>query len=179
MCRIARSKARGAGVSVKVLQSDMRTFRLPQQVDLITCEFDALNHVPHKRDLGRVLGSVATALRPGGHFSFDVNNRLAFERIWSNTWFLEKDPVAMVMHGSHKTGADRAATDVEWFVRTGKLWRRYREHIEEVCWSAAEIRSALAKAGFDQIRSWDAAPLFNDALTRPGNRTLWRARKRL
>src|SRR5436190_20478657 len=44
MCRIARSKARGAGVSVKVLQSDMRTFRLPQQVDLITCEFDALNH---------------------------------------------------------------------------------------------------------------------------------------
>jgi SAM-dependent methyltransferase len=177
MCRLTRAKARLAGLPVHVLRADMRDFRLPQAVDLITCEFDALNHLPSKRDLHRVLRSVARALRPGGHFAFDVNNRLAFARIWSNTWFLDKDPVAMAMHGGHKPGTDKAWTDVEVFVRTGKTWKRFREHIEEVCWSAAEIRSALADTGFDRVRAWDAAPLFHDALTRPGNRTFWRARK--
>lgn len=179
MCRIARLKARRAGLPIKIQQSDMRTFTLPQQVDLITCEFDALNHIPRKSDLRRVLKAVSRALCPGGHFAFDVNNREAFERIWSHTWFIEKDPVAMVMHGGHKPGSDRAWTDIEWFVRTGQRWVRHREHVEEVCWSAVEIREALTAAGFERIRAWDATEFFADALTHKGNRTFWLARKRL
>jgi SAM-dependent methyltransferase len=177
MCRITRQKARNAGLEVRVIQEDMRRFRLPHPVDLVTCEFDALNHVPRKRDLPRVLRCAAAALRPGGHFVFDVNNRLAFERVWPLAWFLEKDPVAVVMHGGHKPGTDRAWSDVEWFIRKGRNWTRRHEHIEEVCWSAGEISDSLAAAGFDNIRSWDAAPFFNDRHTRPGYRTFWRARK--
>jgi SAM-dependent methyltransferase len=177
MCRIARGKTQKAGVPVRIIRGDMRDFRLPHTVDLITCEFDALNHVPRKRDLERVTKCVAEALRPHGHFAFDVNNRRAFERVWSNTWFMEKDPVAMIMHGGHTPGTDKAWTDIEWFIRTGKHWRRHHEHVEQVCWSAAEIRHALAQAGFDRVRAWDAAPFFRDALTRPGNRTFWLARR--
>lgn len=177
MCRLTKGKVRRTGLPVTVIQSDMRDFRLPEQVDLVTCEFDALNHVPQKRDLGRVLRSVARALKPGGHFIFDVNNRPAFECIWSTTWFLDKDPVAIVMHGTHKKGTDRAWLDVEFFLRKGKTYQRHQEHVEEVCWSANEIREALKRAGFDQIRTWDAAPFFKDPYTRPGFRTFWRARR--
>jgi SAM-dependent methyltransferase len=177
MCRIAREKTRKTGMSVKVMRADMRDFRLPHAVDLITCECDGMNHIPRKQDLQRVAKSVARALRPGGYFAFDVNNRLAFERIWSRTWFFDKDPIAMVMHGEHEPGTDKAWTDVEWFVREGKSWKRHHERVEEVCWSPQEIRSALSGAGFDRIRSWDAAPFFNDDVTLPGNRTFWRARK--
>ncbi|MEO7651941.1 MAG: class I SAM-dependent methyltransferase [Bryobacteraceae bacterium] len=178
MCRLTREKSRLAQLPIKVLRADMRDFQLPQPVDLIVCEFDALNHVPRKQDLRRVAECVSRALRPGGHFAFDVNNRAAFERIWAKTWFVEKDPVALVMHGGHEPGTDNAWIDVEWFVRDGKSWRRHHEHIEEVCWSAAEIRSELTAAGFGRPRSWDAAPFFDDALTRPGNRTFWLARKK-
>lgn len=177
MCRITRQKAKSAGLKVRVIRADMRDFELPGAVDLITCEFDALNHVPEKRDLHRVLKCVNRALAPGGHFAFDVNNRLAFERVWSKTWFVDKDPVAMVMHGGHMPRSDRAWTDVEWFVRHGKTWTRHREHVEEVCWSATEMRAALQTAGFGKIRSWDAAPFFEDVFTRPGYRTFWLARK--
>ena len=176
MCRITRAKACKAVLPVRVLHADMRAFRLPQRVGLVTCQFDALNHVPRKQDLRRVLACVAGALQPGGHFVFDVNNRLAFEQIWSHTWFLEKDPVAMVMHGGHKRGTDRAWTDVEWFVRSGKCWRRHHEYVEEVCWSATEIRRALGAHGFESIRTWDAAPFFGPGVTQPGFRTFWRAR---
>jgi SAM-dependent methyltransferase len=177
MCRLARRKAAEAGVPVRVLRADMREFSIPEHVDLVTCEFDALNHVPAKRHLHRVLKCVGAALEPRGYFAFDVNNRLAFEHVWTLTWFVDKDPVALVMHGGHRRGTDRAWTDAEWFVRRGRSWTRYREHFEEVCWSASEIRGALAKAGFDKARSWDAAQFFNDALTRPGYRTFWLARK--
>ena len=50
MCRLARAKVRRTGANVTIIPGDMRTFRLPQPVDLITCEFDALNHVPRKSE---------------------------------------------------------------------------------------------------------------------------------
>ncbi|MBI4892924.1 MAG: class I SAM-dependent methyltransferase [Acidobacteria bacterium] len=177
MCRITREKARAALLPVKVIRADMRAFRLPRQVDLITCEFDAINHVPRKSDLARVLKCAALALRPGGHFVFDTNNRLAFETVWNNTWFIDKDPVAMVMRSTHKPGTDKAACEVEFFIREGQIWRRRHEHVEEVCWTMDEIRQALAKAGFGEVQTWDAAPFFDDQLTQPGARTFWRARR--
>ncbi|MBL8179726.1 MAG: class I SAM-dependent methyltransferase [Bryobacterales bacterium] len=178
MVRIARRKVRAAGLPVRVLRADMRDFRLPQPVDLITCEFDALNHVPTKGDLRKVLRCAARALRPGGYFTFDVNNLAAFEHIWSKTWFIDRDPVAIVMRGNHRRGSSRASIDVEWFIRKGKVWTRHHEHIEEVCWTPAEIRQAFTAAGFDHVRCWDAAPFFNDGMTSPGCRTFWRARKK-
>jgi SAM-dependent methyltransferase len=50
---------------------------------------DVLNHVPEKADLALVAKAVCRALRPGGYFYFDVNNRLAFEKLWPGTmWYM-------------------------------------------------------------------------------------------
>jgi SAM-dependent methyltransferase len=179
MCRLAREKARRARLPLCVLKADMRAFRLPEPVGLVSCEFDALNHVPRKADLALVAKAVARALRPGGYFYFDVNNRLAFEKVWPLTWWIEKPGVAMVMHGGYDRPRDRAWSDVELFIRDGSCWRRRHEHVEEVCWTSAEIRRALREAGFGQVRAWDAAPFFkNDPVIRPGYRTFYLARKR-
>jgi len=177
MCRQARAKARKTGLPLKVIQADMRDFRLPHTVDLVTCEFDALNHLPRTRDLQRVLRAVFGALSPGGHFVFDVNNLYAFEHIWNRTWVIDKDPVMMIMRSSHKPGTRKATAEVDWFIRQGKVWKRHQERVNEVCWDAQEMKDALTGAGFDKIRCWDAARFFNDALTLPGCRTFWRARK--
>ncbi len=178
MCRLARRKAREAGVPLQVLHADMRSFRLPEPVDLVTCEYDALNHVPRKGDLDRVAKAVARALKPGGHFFFDVNNRIAFERVWPLTWWVEKPDLALVMHGGHVKGKDKAWCDVELFVRRGRYWKRHKEHVEQVCWNPAEIRRALRAAGLDRIRAWDASPFVTgEVLIRPGHRTFYLARK--
>jgi len=178
MCRLAREKARRARLPVRVLRADMRSFRLPEAVDLITCEFDALNHIPHKADLRKVATAVGRALRPCGHFFFDVNNSPGFERFWSGTAWFEKPGVAVVMRNGHNRQADRAWSDVEWFIRDGNCWRRHHERVEEVCWSSSEIRRALRAAGFDGVRAWDCTPFFeSNPLVRPGCRTVYLARK--
>ena len=162
MCRFVRAKARRARLPVRVIRADMRSFKLSEPVDLITCEFDALNHIPRRADLTRVAKSVQRALRPGGHFLFDVNNSLGFERYWTGTVWLEKRGVVMVMRNGHNRQASQAWCDIDLFIREGSCWKRRHERVEEVCWDSDEIHRVFKQAGFDQIRAWDAAPFFKD-----------------
>jgi SAM-dependent methyltransferase len=178
MIRIARDKAAKARLNVPFTRADMRKFKLPQPVDLITCEFDALNHVPNKSDLKLVAQSVAKVLRPGGYFYFDVNNLPAFENVWPLTRLLEQPGVAAVFHGGYIRSEQRAWTDVDWFIKEGRLWRRHCEHVEEVCWTRKEVRATLQEAGIKIVGTFDAALFFqNDHLTRPGYRTFYLARR--
>lgn len=179
MCHLTRAKARRSSLPVRVLRADMREFRLPHPVDLVTCEFDALNHLPQKRDLTRVAMTVARALKPGGYFFFDVNNRAGFRRYWSHTRWMQHRRAVMVMRAGQDSSHDRAWCDVEWFIREGALWRHRHERVEEVCWNSPEIRRALATAGFYQVRTWDAAPFFKDnSLIAAGCRTVYLALKK-
>jgi SAM-dependent methyltransferase len=178
MCRLAREKAARARLPVRVLRADIRSFRLPEPVDLVTCEADALNHLPRRADLRKVAKAVVHALRPGGHFYFDVNTALGFERYWSGNVWLEKPGLVAVMRNAHNAKAGRAWSDVEWFIRDGDCWQRRRERVEEVCWNTAEIDRVLEQAGFDLLRQWDAAPFFKgNPLIVPGCRTIYLARK--
>ncbi|MGO9269658.1 MAG: class I SAM-dependent methyltransferase [Terriglobia bacterium] len=180
MCRLARTKAHRARANVTIIPSDMRTFRLPEPVDLITCEFDALNHVPRKSDLARVAGAVARALRPGGYFYFDVNNRLAFQKIWPGTAWFEKPGVVMMLRGAYDKRRNKGSTDVEWFIRRNGCWRRFREHIEQVAWTRAEVLQTLRAAGFHRIRALDATHFFrSDPRIRPGCRTFYVAQRQV
>jgi SAM-dependent methyltransferase len=180
MCRRAREKARRARVVLQVLQADMRTFHLPEWVDLVLCEGDALNHLDTKGELAQVAKCIAQALRPGGWFYFDVNNRAGFRSYWKNTWWNEKPGLVMISRNGNDASNDRAWCDIEWFIHSGRgNWRRRQEHVEEVCWSAQEIRTTFKNKGFDQVRAWDASPYFNQPLITPGCRTLYLARKAL
>jgi SAM-dependent methyltransferase len=178
MCRAARDKARIAGARMKVIRADMRDFRLPEPVDLVTCECDAVNHIACKTDLAAVASSVARCLRPGGYFYFDVNHRRGFQRYWNATSYFEQDGVVLVMRNGNDAGHDRAWSDVEWFVREGSLWRRHSERVEEVCWSPDEIRQTLTHSGFSSLRSWDALRFFRgNLLMGRGCRAVCLARK--
>jgi len=178
MCRLAREKARRIGVELQVLKADMRKFQLKEPVDLVLCEGDAINHLDSKAELTRVAKSVAAALKPGGWFYFDANNRAGFSSYWKDTWWIEKPGMVLVMRNGNDARHDRAWCDLEFFIRSGRdRWQRRRERVEEVCWSPREIRTLFKNEGFDRLHAWDASPYFKNPLITPGCRTLYLARK--
>lgn len=70
MLREARRNCRGANVCF--LQQDIRCLALPSPVDLITANFDTLNHLRTPTGLRVAFRRIAANLRPAGHFYFDI-----------------------------------------------------------------------------------------------------------
>jgi SAM-dependent methyltransferase len=69
MLRIAASNCRDT--NVMLLRQDIRELRLPRRVDLVTANFDTLNHLVNDGELPALFRRVYDQLRPGGHFIFD------------------------------------------------------------------------------------------------------------
>ncbi len=183
MLKVARAKFAKAGVCVETIHADMRNFRLPEPVDVITCEFDAINHVKHKRDLEAVARAVARALRPGGKFFFDANTLRAFQKLWVMNWIQQGQGFFMAARGGYDARRDKGWTEFNWFVPDAtaakRLLRHYVEHYEEVAWSKGEIRRSLSKAGLRVRGCWDKVQFAGGApWAIPGCRYFWLAEKR-
>ena len=154
-CRIVRKKAREEGLRVRVIEADMRSFELPEPVELVTCEFAALNHVPRQSDLSRVLRSVWQALKPGGHFLFDINTLKCLQDQMGGTHWFEAPDFKLVMQGEADIGRRKARLTFDWFLPKGRLWQHRRERVDNIHWTDEDIRTALRTAGFGRIKVWD------------------------
>ena len=72
---LAQAVAKNHQNSGRLLLQDMRELRLPETVDLLTCQFEALNYLLTDEDLRTAFAAFATALAPGGVALFDVAAR--------------------------------------------------------------------------------------------------------
>lgn len=159
MCKLARLKAQKAKTPVQVLRADMREFELPEKVDIVVCEYDAINHVPVKSDLRRVVRAVNRALVPGGYFFFDVNTKSIFEQRWPAPYYGEQRDVSMVIRGGYDAQTDKGWLVADFFIREGRRWRKSKDRIDQVCWSDDEIRESLQEGGFENIQAVDMRDL--------------------
>lgn len=70
MLAIARQQCRSCKVGFML--QDLRDLSLPYRFDLVTANFDTLNHLRNPKDVRRVLQTVLRLLRPNGHLLFDL-----------------------------------------------------------------------------------------------------------
>ena len=145
MLRIAARNCRG--VSVCLLRQDIRALRLPQPVDLITCNFDTLNHLVQDGDLAASFRSVHANLNAGGHFIFDMLLQCG-------------SPRKVHRYGVRYQTAQRQVTQhIRWdpasrrvsilvSIRSRSTPRRILEAHRERAYSPAEIGNALLDTGF-------------------------------
>ena len=72
MLALARQKASDAGVELELREGDMRELALGEPTDLVICPFRAMLHLPTHDARVEVMRRVATALVPGGRFSWNA-----------------------------------------------------------------------------------------------------------
>jgi ubiquinone/menaquinone biosynthesis C-methylase UbiE len=62
MLRVARRRLPG----VRLILGDMRSFRLAESFDVVTCLYSAIGHLDSERDLATTFANFARHLKPGG-----------------------------------------------------------------------------------------------------------------
>jgi SAM-dependent methyltransferase len=74
MLALCRERAAAAGVAdrIKLIESDMRAFRLPAPAALVAIPFHTIGHAVTREDKAAVLRQAHAQLRPGGRFVFDT-----------------------------------------------------------------------------------------------------------
>jgi SAM-dependent methyltransferase len=155
-CDRLRAKVKKTGADVHVIRADMRTFRLPEVMDIVTCQFDSLNHLPTKDNLHDVFSCVHRSLRNGGQFLFDVYMADAHRSYWP---YLRQTAAGAGWRTSfiglpydkvRKCGRIRVTS----FEFRESHWLRQEETINEISWTDTQLQTALKHAGMNLVHSW-------------------------
>ena len=147
----ARDKVQGMEHAPVFLQGNMADFRLPEQVDLLTCMLDSFNYMATPDQGQSAIRSFARAVRPGGLLIFDVRPP---EQLWAfdgQIFMDETEDVACIWRTEFDQQANQCFYGMDIFVRQGDLWRREQEEHVEYAYDLDWLRTELQKAGFQDV----------------------------
>jgi SAM-dependent methyltransferase len=143
MLRVARRKP----ARVRWVRQDLERLRLHVQAEVVTCHFDALNHVLEADGLRRVFVNVARILRPGGLFQFDLNTRFMLQWLSTSEKLFRLGPHAFTAYNEFDAATGIATFHQLWFVKQGRLFRKVEVSVRERAFDDAEVRRMLREAG--------------------------------
>ncbi len=170
----ARSKAAEVDLPLLLSQQDMRSFTLPERVDLVTCTFDSLNYMLTVEDLQRTFARVAAYLKPDGLFIADMNTIWALSEIWDNhTYWEETEDLSVVMQSQYQPGEHLVTVKLVAFVRRDGLYERLEETHQERAYSERTVAAALRRAGLAEVERYECFTFHPPVLRSP--RILWLA----
>jgi SAM-dependent methyltransferase len=156
MCARARDLAAAGGVSLTVVEADMRDFSLPRRFDLAITMLNSLCHLVTLDDLLRHLTSVARHLTGGGLYIAELAHPadyFAAERRTSSEWSTEVETGTVTVRwggGTDQidpvTQITREHVSVTYRKRSGPV-RTVTDVVPNRFWTATELMAAIRLAG--------------------------------
>lgn len=138
--------------------ADMTDFEAGGDFDIVTCNYDSLNHLLSERQVERAFQNAYRGLATGGMFCFDVNTIVGLER-WNYQDLHHNEHSVMLRHGVYDERTHQAILVIDGFaVRADGLYSRFQESIREAAYSLVRLQELLREAGFVQ-----AEPIGNSA----------------
>ena len=141
MLAAARSSCRSCRVGF--MQQDLRSLQLPWRFDLVTANFDTLNHLRDPAELRCALHAIAALLRPGGHLVFDLLTPAAARCLGPRRARLLRLAQGRVWQ---RVSVARGAREIVTRVRIERRWLPDAQHAERL-YRAAEVGAWLREAG--------------------------------
>lgn len=174
----AQSKVRDTGLHVILSQQDMRSFTLPQPVDLVTCLYDSLNYLLTLDDLLAAFGRVSATMLPGGLFLFDMNTEHTLREVWdNNVFYVNDDDLSIILRSTYDEATRESHVQVIGFIKVGEKYERFEEWHTEVAYSEAEVEWTLREQGLEAEAKYECFT-FDPPLGEASKRIMWVARKR-
>lgn len=159
MLDVAKSRCDGARVTC--LAQSFTGLDLPEEVDLLTCNFDSLNYLLEEDDLREALTRFARALKPGGCAIFDMNTARELEAGLGEAVLLHRTTAGMSVWESSWDAEARTNTVVmtNFLRRADGLYTATTETHVERCYDLDKVLGFLKEAGFRSVEAFDAKGL--------------------
>jgi SAM-dependent methyltransferase len=141
----------------RFLLADARDFDLPAVHHGALSTADSVNHIVDPADLVRVFANVHRSLRDGAHFVFDALLAEDYQPSPQRVFAKVEPDYVMVNREEFAAEEKLSRCETTLFYRSDEDapadgWRRWDSTSWERLYTAAELESALAAAGFDEIR---------------------------
>ena len=154
MLAVARRKAEAAGKSIFFVCQKMQEMDLYGGADTIVCTLDSVNHLS-EAELRETFRRVAMFLNPGGYFFFDANTMYKHRIVLANNVFLYDLPdVYCVWQNRLIPESGSVAVSLDFFARSGTVYRRSGEHFTERAYPVKTMLGMLRQAGLRTKAVW-------------------------
>ena len=135
------------------LHQSMEKLKLVEPVDAVISTIDAINYLTGEKALKETFKRVYKWLKPGGQFIFDVNTPYKLRRMDGALYTDETEESYCVWRTFFSEKKQVCSYQVDLFrLRRDGAWERDYEEHRERAWSEEELRSALAEAGFTEVK---------------------------
>lgn len=153
MLQKAESNASRIGANVTYICANMSHFCLNEHYDLITCTFDAINHLLDYHDWEDTFRCAFAHLNEGGLFIFDMNTERDIKENWDNI-NVHKDAKGNYVISKSISFRDKviAAVTFTAFVQRGQgLFDGYEETVTETSFPVNRVVGSLLDIGFSDV----------------------------
>ncbi|MBR5308752.1 MAG: class I SAM-dependent methyltransferase [Clostridia bacterium] len=147
----AEFKSRSAGLDIRFVSSDMRSFSLYNKADAILCLLDSMNYLTKPSDFAQTVNSVYQNLAFGGLFIFDINSKKKFETTYGdNAYVIENEGVLCAWQNFYNPKSKICDFYLSIFTENEDgSYERTDEHQRERMYTLRSVRKALSEAGFE------------------------------
>lgn len=144
MINVAKAKSK----KVNFFVDDMIKFNKQQEYDIISCFYDAINHIEGLDVWQRFFENVYFSLKPKGIFVFDFNTLKAKDK-WEANWENKHNSYLIIWKNIGRKYEDRAIVKISAFLKNKKL---FEEKFINYFYLTNDIKIRLKKAGFKIIK---------------------------
>lgn len=159
MLSIAREK--DGGEDILFLNQDMTRLDLYGTADAFLCMVDGVNYCIDTRALFSGFEKIRKCfLNPGGLVIFDISSEYKLKNVIGNETFIHNDE--RIFYSWENTFHEKLKLSdmyLNFFVKEGKLYRRFSERHLQRAYSRESLEKLLARAGFSRVTVYDGFTL--------------------
>lgn len=144
--------------NIKLLQQDMRYFKINEKFDCILAICDSINYITETNDLLDTFKRVYSHLDKDGIFVFDINSFYKLKEIIGNNTFVEdRDNIFYTWQNYFDEDTNICEFYLTFFEsEDGLNYSRFDEVHLERAYAIDQIIGLLKTAGFKNVESYDA-----------------------
>lgn len=162
MLEVARNKAMSKNQDILFLNQSITKLDLFGTCDAFLCMIDGVNYIINPKSFENMLQKISTCfINSNGVLIFDVSSFYKLsETIGNNTFIHDGDDIFYSWENKYYEKEHLSKMYLNFFVKEDKKgYRRFCERHLQRAYTETEIKKALKKAGFTDIKTYDGFSL--------------------